>query len=331
VTTDLKRLFVSNSGSGSVSVFDVDPRTDEFLEPLAEIPVGEHPKGLCCQPDMEDLFVCNFGSSTISIIDLKTNTVRKTLTSLLNQPWDMVAGPRQVNFGFLTGVFHGYISNFGGHNVLVYESGPNGIGGIGYDDILGEVPHKTGFLRIQSPRGMCWDPLRIPTGELSGGCYVAHRSGGHAVVTRIQFTNQPGPKGPIFLEPISGVPGFRQRVFEMTAQWGGPANPLSGQAAADVALLDYNRDAWMNSNWAGTPYVTNLGDIGNNPIYGMPVNNKHPIRYLTGQAQPTVLPDRLYISFQHTRVIDVVDPNGNQVFKTITGLPSPARVLKSYF
>jgi len=344
VSCDLKKLYVSNSGSGYVTVFNVNPKSDGFLNPITNIQVGTQPKGICCQPDMEDVLVCNYGSNTISIINPATNTVRKTVSSLVNKPWDLVAAPRQfTGLGFSTGVYHAYISNYGGNNVLVFESGPDGFGGIGYDDILDSVP-QTGpngqqFLLIQDPRGICYDPLHNHQQLLAGGCYVAHRSGSHAVVSRIQFYAQQGPHGPHFIDNFymknirSGhaFPGFGIRSFLITSQWGGPANPLSGTSATDVALLDYNRECWLYQNWLSSFYVTSLGDLGENPAVNLPSNNKHPIRIVGGAINQTLLPDRLYVSYQYTPVIDVVDPASSQVVKTITGLPSGAKVLKTYF
>lgn len=340
VTPDLARLYVSSGGNNTVMVYDVNPLSENFLYPVATVLVGAQPRGVCVQPDNEDVFVCNYGSSTISIINPKTNTVRKTLSSLLKKPWDCVMGPRQGGFGFLTGVFHGYISNYGGNNVLVYESGPDGIGGIGYDDILDPVPEQGAggepFSPIYLPRGICWDPLFYEVALLTGGCFVAHSSGAHAMVSRIQFTAQQAPYGVIFLIPnagsIGGTPGFGKRVFEITSQWGGPDSPLSGTAATDVAFMDYNRSSWENETWGATFYVTNIGDLGQNPISTLPVNNKHPIRILPGPVyQPVVDPDRLFVSFQFTPVIDILNPISSKVVKTVTGLPAGAKILKTYF
>ncbi|MFH2002267.1 MAG: beta-propeller fold lactonase family protein, partial [Planctomycetota bacterium] len=338
VTADLGKLYVANSGGQSVSVFNVNPRTEDFLSTIATIWVGSQPKGICCQPENEDVYVCNYGSSTISIINPKTNTVRKTLSSLLKKPWDMVVGPRQISIGFGTQVYHGYISNYGGDNVLVYESGPDGYGGVGYDDILDPIPEKGEngqvFLPLQSPRGIVWDPAAGKQYPLTGGCYVGHSAGGYGVVSHIEFTSQQGTYGPIFLIPnsgaIGGTPGYGKRIFVITAQWGGPQNPLSGYAVSDVALLDYNRQSWENETWSGNiNNVTNLGDLSG-PQTFLQVNNKDPVRFLNSYTQ-TFNPDRLYVSFVTAPVIDVVDPYSSQILKTITGVPRGIQALKTYF
>jgi len=338
ITPDLRNLYVSNSAANSVSVFDVDPRSEDFLTLLDEIPVGDKPMGVCCQPDFEDVLVCNYGSSTISIIDPRTNTVRKTLTRLLDEPIDMVAGPRQNMFGWGTGVYHAYVLNQGGDNVLVYESGPDGLGGIGWDDILGEIPlvgqNGQVYEKIEKPRGICYDPLYLnnisSALNLVGGCFVAHSSPKGATVTRINFVDQEGSWGPIYIDP-AGSPGFGKRKFLITAQWNVQDGHLSGNlAAADVALPDFNRHDWLYGNLNQGLYVTNLGALGGNPSYILPVNNKHPIRILMGGAVPTWLPDQLFISYPDANVIDVLEIATGQV-TTVSGLPEPVKKLTSYF
>lgn len=341
VTTDLANLYVTNRGSKSVSVFNVDPRSENFLYPVTTIFVGDQPKGICVQPCMNDVFVCNFGSNTISIINPETHTVRKTVSSLLKKPWDMVAGARQTNtLGWGTDVYHGFISNHGGNNILIFESGPDGYGGVGYDDILDAVPslgfNGQQFEMIQAPRGICYDPLAGTQYPLTGGCFVAHRSGSYAMVSQIEFLSQQAPWGPIFLVTpsgmIGGTPGFGKRVFNIMAQWGGPDNPLSGTAATDVALPDYNREAWLNENWFGNVYVTNIGDVGASPLAFLPMNNKHPVRFFPPVSYaPVWSPDLLYVSFEFSPTIDILETSTSTITKTITGLPAPAKVLKTYF
>ncbi|MBU0754282.1 MAG: YncE family protein, partial [Planctomycetes bacterium] len=337
VSPDLQTMYVSNSGSGFLSVFNVDPRTDGFLSHIADVAVGVQPKGICVQPDYDDVLVCNYGSNSVSIVNPSDNTVRKTVSSLVNRPWDLVAGPRQANFGFQTQVYHAYISNYGSNNVLIFESGPSGLGGVGYDDILDPVPLQGSggqtFLPIESPRGICWDPHFVLGNSLSGGCFVAHSSGSYSLVSRIQFTKQQAPVGPILIVTPRGLPGgtpgFGKRVFEITAQWGGPDNPLSGGAggATDVALMDYNRDLWLNNNWTGDPYVTNYGGLDNNPKIGMPINDKHPVRIITvfglGQYSPVAYSDRLFVSFENGRVgvLDLFPPEAVEVLQ-VAGNPN---------
>jgi len=343
VTPDLRYLYVSNGAGRSVSVFDVDPRSSEFLNLRSTIQVGIQPKGLCAQPDYEDVLVCNYGSNTISIINPATGMVRKTLSALLKKPFDLVAGPRQQQFGWGTEVYHAYISNYGADNVLVYESGPSGLGGVGFDNILDPVS-STGengqiFQDIANPRGICFDPgylhNQTSTLNLTGGCFVAHSSAKGSAVSRIMFVDQQAPWGPIFLIPnsgsIGGTPGFGARQFLIVSQWTAQDGYLSGfQDASDVALPDINHLSWHNSNFSSTGYVTNWGAVGSNPSFQLPINNKHPIRIIGGVPNPCFLPDLLFVSYSSTRTIDVLEIVSGDV-TTITDLPAPAVRLKTFF
>jgi len=332
ITSDLEDLFVTNLATATVTVIDVNPRSPRFLLRAAEIPVGQWPKGICCQPDGEDVLVCNYGDNTISIIEQSSRSVRKTLTdSRIDKPWDMVAAPRQHTFGWGTGVYHAYISNFGGNNLLVYESGPDGLGGIGLDDIYGAVPlvgeNGEVYEEILEPRGLCYDPCYLHdisgATNLVGGCFVAHNSVKGAAVSRIQFVDQRPGWGPY-------PPGSVTRDFFIVSQWTAQDGALSGTGpAADVALPDLNREAWLNQNFSANPYVTNWGGVGNNPVLSFPSSNKHPLRYLPSPT-PTFMPDLLFVSYINDPLIDLLDRVSGTT-TCITGLPHPAGVLESYF
>jgi YVTN family beta-propeller protein len=343
VSPDLRSLYISCAPSGTVCVYDVDPRSIDFFYPKATIKVGKQPKGISCQPEYEDIFVCNYGSSSVSIISASTNTVRKTLTALIDKPWDIVLTPRQQSFGWGTQTYYGYISNYGDDNILVFESGPDGVGGVGYDNILDPVG-TTGeggvtYEKITRPRGLCIDPLYLDNVNsamnMTGGCFVAHSTTKGATVSRVNFISQQAPWGPIYLIPnsgsIGGTPGFGARQFEITAQWTAQDGFLSGYGdAADVALPDFNRYAWLNQNFSGNAYVTNYGAVGNNPIFLLPNNNKHPIRYVGPSPVPTWYPDLFFVSYMSTPNIDVVDiVNGDTT--AITGLPKAATSLTTFF
>lgn len=71
---DATRAFVSNIGSGSVTVVDL------LTEKVAgEIPTGEGAEGLDLRPGSGELWVANRGANTISIVDTKTLAVVATL------------------------------------------------------------------------------------------------------------------------------------------------------------------------------------------------------------------------------------------------------------
>ncbi|NQV72804.1 Ig-like domain-containing protein [bacterium] len=87
VTPDGGTAYVTNTGSGTVSVFDV--QTGAILQ---SIRVGDSPLKVVLSPDASRLYVSNFGSNTVSVINTNTLTVEKTLEVGLN-PFGMAISP----------------------------------------------------------------------------------------------------------------------------------------------------------------------------------------------------------------------------------------------
>ena len=157
---------------------------------------------------------------------------------------------------------------------------------------------------------------------------------------------EPKPAAPAESEPAPGVEekpaeaaetDRRSFVMEIVKDEGAldlkdvDRSVSENPGVVDVALLDYNRERWINENWGASFFVTSLGDLGGNPHLFLPINNKSPYRILGGGVATTWMPDRMYVSFQFTPVIDVIEPMNSEIIDTITGLPAGAKTLKSYF
>ena len=317
IASDNGTLYVSNFGDDSLSVIDVDPLSETFHTEVARIDVGRGPGAVAVQPDHEDVFVANRTGNSFSIVDPQALTVRKTIDALVQDPHDVALTGRQLPpgsgnpYGFATGVYFGYISNFGGNNVLVFESGPDGPQGIGYDNILGSLPTGDQDVEILEPRGLCYSPFNNDQGFNAGGVFVAHRDElGAGVVSHIQFTNQaiygPLPRNapPGFFIP----PGFLDRSFEVVGRWGNTDdNLLSGRVPTTVSLADMNVSGYQGNpsqvpNFSTGLVPPNVGRTG-------AINSHHPNRLVIAGAIPTWLPDRMYVGFADTDTIDVLDPS----------------------
>ncbi len=342
LSSDLDLLFVSNEGDNSVSVVDADPRSATFMTEVRRVPVGQGPRGVCVSPDNEDVFVLNRLGNSISILDMATQTVRNTLTdSGIDRPNDVAMGIREVSGGiaFQSGTYHGFISNGGGDNVLVYEGGPSGQAGIGFDNILGDVkpndPIVVGqplLLGMEDPRGLTFDPV-APLDAFGGtiGCFVAHQDpiSGRAMVSRIAYTKDTQP-GQVTINSQSSAPSFGEKIFEVTQQY---LSPSTG-TAFDVALPDYRRELLQESNF-GTNF--NLYNAGATLVViaglQLPRNAKYPqAGVATGGVVSNVArwdPDRLYLTSAGKR-IDVFDIVTGQLLKTIPTSSDVTR-LTSYF
>jgi YVTN family beta-propeller protein len=68
LSTDERRLYVSNGRAGTISVFDT-----HSYELLDTIKVGTRPWGIGVSPDGKFLFTANGPSNDVSVVDLKTN------------------------------------------------------------------------------------------------------------------------------------------------------------------------------------------------------------------------------------------------------------------
>ena len=342
LTPDLEVLYVSNEGDNTVSVVDADPRRATFMTELKRIPVGEGPRAIAVTPDKEDVFVLNRLGNTISIIDVPTNTVRRVITqSGINRPEDVCMGLREVAGGpaFQSGTFHGFISNGGGNNILVYEGGPSGVAGIGFDNILGSImPNEPATIGqpvlkgMKSPRGIVYDPV-TPLDAFAGtiGCFVAHQDpvSGRAMVSRVAYSKDSQPGQEVF-NTLGGGAGFGEKVFEVIQQY----ESTSTGTAFDVALIDYKREQLIDSNW-GTNF--NLYNAGATLVIvsglNLPRNAKYPQAGATqGGIQGSIArwePDRLYLSSGGKR-IDVFDLDTAQPLKTIP-TAADVSVMAAYF
>jgi DNA-binding beta-propeller fold protein YncE len=340
LTPDLRRLFVSNEGDSSVSIVDADPTSSTFMTELKRTPVGSGPRAVACNPDREDVFVLNYAGNTISILDQASGVVRKTLTAgVIDRPYDMAVGMREYPGApaFQSGTYHGYVSNFGGDNVLVYESGPDGLAGIGFDDLIDVVtsdpptPSGQRFHTMRRPRGITFDPDAPLDGfNRSIGCYVAHEDDqGVALVSRIAYTQDFLPGVNVFNTTLQDPLASADKVFEVTAQY---VSSLSGPAL-DVALPDYNRQRFEQEDYGSYYNLVNAGATSMSQPDVEP-NWKFPLADTMVpfiQDGPRWEPDRLYLSVGGAQPrIEVFDLVTGQQLHSIT-TPREVGVLTGYF
>jgi hypothetical protein len=200
----------------------------------------------------------------MSLISASSLEVRRVISSQLNRPFEVCVFPRMINFSFNRGVYFAYVLNRSG-SVAIYESGPNGVNGWGFDDILGITPFT--FL---NPKTIQPDPR-----NLAAGAWVVHEGPLDPV------TQQPGSPGEgalsnLYIQssnigriPLGGaltLPGVRDMEMGIRISMG--EEQLSG-VPVDVAFDNLR-------NFGGLPNVlTDFSDTTNTPL---PQNSKGMVR-----------------------------------------------------
>ncbi|MCU0866031.1 MAG: hypothetical protein MUC36_19780 [Planctomycetes bacterium] len=234
---NMTRLAVTNFASSSVSFIDIDPTSANFHTVVAETRVEAGPTGISWQPDGEDVLVLSTDANFLTIINALDFTVRRTLGGFLNAPIDVICTERYNVSGNLSGVYNAYVLNSNG-TVAVYESGPDGVNGIGFNDIIGSVTNVS-FPRA---RAMAYD-----MSTSLGAVFIGHTDdNGLGQVSRLALTSS--PVGQLQLNPIAGgfilPPTFRQKEWTVTQRLGGltattPVRDLmSGNSIIDLAFDD---------------------------------------------------------------------------------------------
>ena len=159
---------------------------------------------------------------------------------------------------------------------------------------------------------------------------MAHSSPNGATVTRINFFDQAGPWGPVYIDP-AGSPGFGKRKFLITAPWNVQDGHLSGNlAAADVALPDVNRYEWFVQQSQPITLCDQYGSPGQQSVALSSGQKQTSDPRFMGSPVPTWLPDQFFISYPDTNVLDVLEVATGSV-TTVSGLLQPVNKLTSYF
>jgi DNA-binding beta-propeller fold protein YncE len=241
MSPNMTRLAVSNFASASVSFIDIDPTSSRFHQIVAETRVEDGPTGISWQPDGEDIIVVSTDANFMTIINARDFTVRRTLGGFLNAPIDCIATERYQATGNASGVYYVYVLNSNG-TVAIYESGPDGVNGIGFNDIIGSVTNVS-FPRA---RAMVYDM----TAAL-GGVYIGHTDdSGLGTVSRLSLTST--PVGALPIVPIAGgfilPPTYRQKEWTVTQRFGGisPGTPVHDLMSGD-SVIDVCTDEMVNS------------------------------------------------------------------------------------
>jgi hypothetical protein len=320
MSPNLTRLAVSNFASSSISFIDINPNSPTFHQIVGETRLDAGPTALAWQPDGEDILCLSTDANLLSVVSGLDYSVRRTVGGFLNLPIDLVATPRFSTTGNLSGLYYAYILNANG-TVAVYESGPDGVNGIGFNDIIGAVTNVS-FPRARS---MVYD-----SSANLGGVLVGHTDdAGLGQVSRLALTAS--PNGPLQLNPISGgfilPPTFRQKEWTVTQRIGGLSSSTPGQTQlSGNSIIDLCVDDLLNAGGLlgqGTPFAPSFTAT---PFQH---SGKHLLKAGAGGAIPVVTPRLLFVATSDTGKVDVIELQTSAKLATIS-VPG-VRVVANYF
>jgi hypothetical protein len=299
MSPNLAFLAVTNQSVDLVSFIDINPISSTFHELIKTTVVGNSPRGIAWEPGNEDVLVCNEGSSTVSIISAFSLEVRKELSSQLNQPFELAVTGRQATYGYNRNVYFAYIMNRTG-KVALFESGPNGVNGWGFDDIVGTSP-----INFQNPKAIHPDYK-----FMSSGVWIVHEG---------KIDPETGIEGPVGTPAVSNLliesanagqialtsaslPGLRDLTLGVPISVGGDI--LSG-VPVDIAFDN-------QKNFGGL--VTHLTSFSAG--VALANNGKSLVRPAGGGVNNSCEPNYMFIAvpsptFGSEGLVDVVDISGS--------------------
>ena len=328
VSPNLDLLAVASPGADTLTLIDVDPTTATFHQVLKTLTLPKSPRGLAWDPMNEDLLVACETGGALAIVSAASLELRKVVTTQLTKPFDVVVTPRQTQHGFFRDVYFAFVLDRTGR-VALFESGPNGVNGWGYDDVIGVAPFE-----FRLPKGLQPDPT-----DLRGAVWVLHEG-------PLDQAGQPGAVGEgaltkLFIEsavqgqqPLNnpfGPPGLRGLSFAASPSVGEPA--LSG-VPVDLAFDDLHNQAALpnatSSFSAGAPVPVNgKGSVRYPPLVA-PGPTNSPAYLMVAVPNPTLGESRIDVLNLASASLARVDTNPFE--DGIQGIPAPnVKSLASYF
>ncbi len=317
MSPNLTRLAVTNFSSSSVSFIDINPLSQTFHQIVSETRVDSGPTAIAWQPDGEDVLCVSTEANFLTIISALDFSVRRTVGGFLNAPIEIIATPRYSATGNTSNVYYAYILN-GNGSIAIYESGPDGVNGIGFNDIIGAVTNVS-FPRARS---MIYD-----ISSNTGGVLIGHTDdAGLGQVSRLNLTST--PNGPLQLNPSAGgfilPPTYRQKEWTVTQRIGGvsPSNPgqapLSGNSVIDLCsdeLVNFGGLLGQGSTFAPSYTATPWQHSG-----------KHVLKV---GPFPAYNPRLLFVAMSDTGKVDVIELQTATKIATIS-VPG-VRVVSNYW
>ncbi|HEX9792907.1 MAG TPA: hypothetical protein VGC54_02900 [Planctomycetota bacterium] len=235
ISPDSNILAVSNKGTNTVTFIDTDPNSPTFHKVVKVTQLIDHvnnrfgvgPSEIVWQPDDEDILVICEGSNSMAIIGSGSLEVRKIIPGV-SQPKYVAVTNRDITFGFQTNLYYAYVINSVG-DTSVFESGPDGVQGIGFDDFIGSIS-------VQGSSGLPNASAVQPNpNSLQHAVYIAYRDAGRGAVAEVHLHDAPTGARSLSASAFLPDPNFRNKEFRVKNTYVGV---FSSSSVIDIALDD---------------------------------------------------------------------------------------------
>ncbi len=321
MSPSLGLIAVSNFSSSTVSFIDIDPRNPTFNTIVATTETAAGPSQLAWQPDGETIVVACKLANAVTIVSASDFSVLKIVSGNVVDPIGIAVTERYINTGNASGIYYAYILNSNG-TVAVFESGPDGTNGIGFNDIIGTVQPV-----FRRPTG-----IRMDYTSGLGGFYVSHLDDSNvAAVSRCELTSSPQGQLPIQQQTGTGFqlpPTFRQKEWTVTERYGGSDPTLSlNLRLSGNSVSDFVFDEMNNVGVFPNQRTPNNGSLGTSVI-GHSAKGTVLINPQGGPVRPYT-PAYLFVAMGDTGKIDIIDVVARVKVKTID-VPG-VTILSSYW
>jgi len=260
ISVDMNVLAVSNESTNTVTFINTNPFSPNFhtvtqITPVIDPDTGRQGRGpteIVWQPDDEDVLVVCEASNSVAFLSTGDLSVRKIIPGVSN-PRLIAVTNRDMASGFATSLYYAYVAASDG-SISVFESGPDGANGIGYDDFIGkvQVEGQNGFPGVSA--------IQVNPSSFFHGAYIGYRNGPDGAVSELFLKSSPAGARPLSSNAFLPDPNFRSKEFAINKTW--TSGLISSGSVVDLAVDDlYNFGDMIaaRSTFTGGPPIEHSG------------------------------------------------------------------------
>jgi hypothetical protein len=275
ISPDLNILAVSNNSASTVTFIDTDPFSLTFLEVIKVVSLVDNnnrralgPTEIVWQGQGEDIVIICDRSDSMALVSGNGLAVRKIISGVPNPK--LLAVTDRSSSVYNTGLYYAYVVSQSG-SMKIFESGPDGLQGIGFDEFIGE-PLLEGRSGFENPSAVLINP-----GSQKHSVFVAYSPPTGAVIDDIWLDSS--PTGPVNIRLSPGVvadPSRRGKEWLMIKQY---KDVFSSSSIRDMAVDDLNNFGSIStaySVYGGSNIVAHSSKALSRPSGGAAIPASYP-------------------------------------------------------